>query len=74
MTRQLRYEAGSAKTLDLALFVNGIPVATAELKNPLTGQTVEHAIGQYRTDRDPKNVTLRRGRSCTSRSIPSRWR
>ena len=44
-----RYEAGATKTLDLCLFVNGIPVATAELKNPLTGQTVEHAIAQYRT-------------------------
>ena len=39
VTRQLPYEADSTKTLDLALFVNGIPVATAELKNPLTGQT-----------------------------------
>ena len=40
--------------------VNGIPVATAELKNPLTGQTVANAIGQYRHDRDPKNRTLSR--------------
>ncbi|MFG2295589.1 type I restriction endonuclease subunit R [Streptomyces sp. NPDC048603] len=39
--------------LDLTLFLNGIPVATAELKNPLTGQGVEHAKEQYRTDRDP---------------------
>ena len=60
VTRQLRYEAGSNKTVDLGLFVNGIPVATAEVKNPLTGQTVDHAKAQYRTDRDPKNLTLRR--------------
>jgi type I restriction enzyme R subunit len=40
------------------LFVNGIPVATAELKNHLTGQTIEDAVKQYRSDRDPKNVTL----------------
>ena len=40
--------------------MNGIPVATAELKNPLTGQNVEHAIHQYRQDRDPQNVTLAR--------------
>jgi type I restriction enzyme, R subunit len=59
-TRQLRYEQGTRKTLDLALFVNGIPVATAELKNPLTGQGVEQAVGQYRADRDPKNRTLAR--------------
>ena len=60
VTRQLAYEAGTHKTLDLALLVNGIPTATAELKNPLTNQTVEHAIVQYRTDRDPSNVTLAR--------------
>ena len=60
VTRQLAYESGSNKTLDLCLFVNGLPVATAELKNQLTGQTVEHAVEQYRTDRDPKNLTLGR--------------
>ncbi len=59
-TRQLRYASGEGKALDLALFVNGILVATAELKNPLTGQGVDKAIGQYRTDRDPKNRTLAR--------------
>jgi len=60
VTRQLRYEATSAKALDLALFVNGLPVATAEVKNPMTGQNVEHAKAQYRTDRDAGNVTLAR--------------
>jgi type I restriction enzyme, R subunit len=58
VTRQLRYEAGSDRALDLSLFVNGIPVATAELKNQLTNQDIEHAIAQYRQDRDPRNVTL----------------
>ena len=54
------------------LFVNGIPVATAELKNPLTGQTVEHAMKQYRQDRDPTNATLRSARaSSTSPSTPT---
>jgi type I restriction enzyme R subunit len=60
VTRQLPYDAASSKTLDLCLFVNGIPVATAELKNPLTHQSVEHAKHQYRTDRDSANVTLGR--------------
>ena len=60
VTRQLRYQPGSNKTIDLGLFVNGIPVATAELKNPLTGQSVDHAMAQYRKDRDPKNRTLKR--------------
>ncbi len=60
VTRQLPFEAASSKTLDLCLFVNGLPVATAELKNELTGQGLENAINQYRTDRDPRNVTLSR--------------
>jgi type I restriction enzyme R subunit len=60
VTRQLPFDADSNKTVDLCLFVNGLPVATAELKNHLTGQNVEHAVQQYRTDRDPKNVTLGR--------------
>ncbi|MGA2514566.1 MAG: DEAD/DEAH box helicase family protein [Candidatus Limnocylindrales bacterium] len=60
VTRQLPYEPGAEKTLDLCLLLNGIPVATAELKNPLTHQTVEDAKKQYREDRDPANVTLGR--------------
>lgn len=60
VTRQLAFEPRSNKTLDMCLLVNGIPVATAELKNPLTNQTIEHAVEQYRSDRDPKNVTLSR--------------
>lgn len=59
-TRQVPFAQGSNKTLDMVLLVNGIPTATVELKNPLTGQSVEDAIKQYRTDRDPKNVTLSR--------------
>ncbi len=74
VTRQLPYDPGSGKTLDLGLFVNGIPVATAELKNPITGQSVEHAITQYRRDRDPKNVTLGHvARLSISPSTPSRF-
>jgi type I restriction enzyme R subunit len=60
VTRQLPYESGTNKAVDLVLFVNGIPVATAELKNPLTGQTVEDGKKQYRDDRDPRNLVLRR--------------
>lgn len=60
VTRQLPFDPDSNKTVDLCLFLNGIPVATAELKNPLTRQNVEHALTQYRTDRDPRNVTLGR--------------
>jgi len=60
VTRQLPFDPDSTKTLDLCLFLNGIPVATAELKNHLTGQNIEHAIEQYRNDRDSKNITLGR--------------
>jgi type I restriction enzyme, R subunit len=60
VTRQLPYDPESAKTVDLCLLLNGIPVATAELKNHLTGQSIEDAIQQYRSDRDPTNVTLGR--------------
>lgn len=53
---QLRYSPDHGNTLDLALFLNGIPVATAELKNHLTGQTVKDAKDQYRDHRDPKDL------------------
>lgn len=59
-TRQFPYDDGSTKTIDVALLLNGIPTATAELKNHLTGQNIEDAIRQYRKDRDPSNVTLSR--------------
>lgn len=52
--RQLKYSHKNENSLDLAFFVNGIPVATAELKNALTGQYLSQAIDQYKYDRDPK--------------------
>ncbi|MFN8422061.1 MAG: DEAD/DEAH box helicase family protein [Anaerolineae bacterium] len=58
VTRQLPYDPKSGRALDVALFINGLPVATAELKNPLTGQRIGHAMEQYRVDRDPANRTL----------------
>ena len=55
LTRQLAYSPDQTRrALDLALFVNGLPVATFELKNNLTCQNVRHAIEQYRQDRDPR--------------------
>ena len=61
VARQFHYSARDpAKSVDLALFLNGIPVATAELKNPAKGQTVEEAKHQYRTDRDPKELIFAR--------------
>lgn len=54
LTRQLHFSPKSEKSLDVVLSVNGIPVVTLELKNPLSGQTVANAIQQYRNDRDPR--------------------
>jgi type I restriction enzyme, R subunit len=63
VTRQLRYSKDeTALALDLALFVNGLPVATFELKNSLTKQTVEDAVEQYRRDRDPRELLFQFGR------------
>ena len=54
LTRQLRFSPRSEKSLDVTLSLNGIPVATLELKNPLTGQRVEDARRQYQQHRDPR--------------------
>ncbi len=62
VVRQLRYSTTNENSLDLVLFLNGIPIFTAELKNPLTGQDVEDAIRQYKTDRDPRELLLTYGR------------
>ena len=54
ITRQLHFSTRSEKSLDITVSLNGIPIATMELKNPLTGQTVEDAMRQYQVDRDPR--------------------
>ena len=59
ITRQLRYSRRHGNTLDVVLALNGIPVATAELKNPMTGETWRHAITQYKTERDPTDPIFR---------------
>ena len=63
VTRQLRYSRDdTAPALDLALFINGLPIATFELKNSMTKQTVEDAVEQYKRDRDPREKLLEFGR------------
>lgn len=63
VTRQLRYSNNeTARSLDMAIFINGLPVATFELKNSLTKQTVVDAITQYQTDRDPRELLFQLGR------------
>ena len=53
ITRQLKYSSKHSGIIDLVISLNGLPVATAELKNPLTGQNWRNAVNQYRDDRDP---------------------
>lgn len=54
VVRQLRFSTNNEKSIDLVLFVNGLPIFTSELKNPLTGQDVYDAVLQYKNDRNPK--------------------
>lgn len=63
VTRQLRYSRNETQlSLDMAVFINGLPIATFELKNKLTKQTVEDAVQQYKNDRDPKELLFQFGR------------
>lgn len=56
VTRQLYYSDQHKNSLDLVLFLNGLPIVTMELKNPLSGQTVEDAKKQYKKDRDHREL------------------
>lgn len=63
VTRQFAYSLDEARrALDLGLFINGLPIATFELKNSLTKQTVEDAVEQYKRDRDPREKLFEFGR------------
>ncbi len=63
VTRQLRYSRDETqRSLDIALFINGLPVITFELKNNLTKQTVDDAVAQYRRDRNPREKLFELGR------------
>ena len=63
VTRQLRYSTDNRQlALDLALFINGLPIATMELKNSLTKQTAADAVEQYRNTRNPREHLFRAGR------------
>lgn len=87
LTRQLCYSNDATKlALDMAIFINGLPFATLELKNSLTKQTVDDAVWQYRKDRDPRELIFQFGRCavhfaiddtqvmfCTNLSGKSSW-
>jgi len=59
ITRQLHFSPHCEKSLDVTLTINGIPIATAELKNAMTGQTWRNAVHQYKQDRDPNEQIFR---------------
>ncbi len=59
VTRQVLCHPGKHDTIDMLFAVNGLPVATCELKNPGTGQNWRHAIRQYQQDRDPRAPIFR---------------
>lgn len=58
VVRQLHYSNKNENSIDMGLFVNGLPIVTMELKNQLTGQNIKHSQNQYRNDRDPKEPLL----------------
>ena len=59
VTRQVLCHPGKHDTVDLVFALNGLPVATCELKNPGTGQNWRSAVRQYKTDRDPRAPLFR---------------
>ena len=63
VTRQLRYSRDETqRAMDIALFINGLPLITFELKNNLTKQTVDDAVWQYKKDRNPREKLFEIGR------------
>ena len=73
VTRQLHYSKDETRlALDLAIFINGLPIATFELKNRLTKQTAHDAITQYERDRDPKELLFQFGRCVVHFAVDDR--
>ena len=58
VTKELAYSKENDNRIDLMVSLNGLPLLTMELKNHYTGQTVENAVKQYQTDRDPRDPLL----------------
>ncbi|MES2770877.1 MAG: type I restriction endonuclease subunit R [Pseudomonadota bacterium] len=70
VTRQLRYSNDeSQRSLDMVIFINGLPVLTFELKNSLTKQTVADAMTQYQTDRNPGELLFQLGRCVAHMAV-----
>lgn len=58
ITRQVKYSLQNENSIDTVIFLNGLPIITIELKNPLTGQTYKDGITQYQNDRNPRELLL----------------
>lgn len=58
VTRQVKYCVNNENSIDTVILLNGLPIITMELKNPLKGQNYTHAINQYKNDRNPKDILL----------------
>lgn len=70
--RQLHFsEVDTSKSLDMTLFINGIPIATIELKNPFTGQRASNAKWQYRNTRNPDEPLFKFGRCLVHFAVDS---
>ena len=67
--RQVMYSKANNNEIDFVVFINGLPLATFELKNNFTGQTYENAITQYCTDRDSKELLLQKKRCAVHFAI-----
>jgi type I restriction enzyme, R subunit len=64
LVRQLKYSQKNENSIDMALFLNGLPIVTVELKNSLTGQMLENAEKQYKQDRLPQGEPLLAFKRC----------
>lgn len=74
VVRQLHYSRDNADlSLDLCLLLNGLPIATCELKNSLSGQTVANAVWQYKTDRDSRDLLFAYKRCMVHFAVDDRW-
>lgn len=73
ITRQVHYSLREAgKSIDLVALLNGLPIFTFELKNLITGQSVEDAIQQYKVDRDPAELLFKFGRTIAHFALDDR--
>ncbi|WP_434579215.1 type I restriction endonuclease subunit R [Thermoanaerobacterium thermosaccharolyticum] len=59
VTRQVHYSLKNDYSVDMVIFINGIPVVVLEFKNAFTGQTVQNAVEQYRNDRSPSEILFK---------------